>query len=79
MGGIICCKKSNNSIEQQTESARQQSNDMSLPKQRQEQQLEWPLPKIEQYKDFVPNDRIDKKLYSLVESRFEKVISYYHQ
>ena len=73
MGGICCREKPRISDAQPTSLIGRRSEITVLPKQQQEQQLEWPLPKLEQYIDFVPNNRIDNKRYSLVEVRFEKV------
>ncbi|CAF0926811.1 unnamed protein product [Rotaria sp. Silwood1] len=40
--------------------------------QKEKQQLKWPLPKEEREEEFVPNNHIDKKRYSLVQDRYER-------
>jgi hypothetical protein len=48
-------------------------------KHEQDMQIKWPLPKIEEEKDFVPKrSRIDKSQYSFVRSRYERVSRNFH-
>ena len=65
MGGIMCTDNS-------TVPVAQPGSKLPPP----QEQMLWPLPKMEQYSDFMVEKRIDKRRYLLVDNQLEKVIRY---